>query len=108
MLRPGDVCQDTLASLQQLEPFGPGHSQPLFGARDCRVWRARAIGRAGDHLKVELRHGESRCTAIWWNRGDLTSSLPRGARVDAAFSLQADTYAGPGAVQMVLRDMFLS
>ena len=108
MLRPQDISQNTLTSLRQLEPFGQGHPAPVFGARGCRVTRARAIGKGGDHLKLELRHGEARCGAVWWNRGQYTGALHSGARVDVAFSLQDDTYSGAGAVQMILQDMYLS
>jgi single-stranded-DNA-specific exonuclease len=108
LLRPQDVSSGTLNSLRQLEPFGQGNPAPLFCARGCHITRARAIGKGGDHLKVELRHGDTRCGGVWWNKGQYTGALHSGARVDVAFSLQADTYSGGNAVQMILQDMYLS
>jgi single-stranded-DNA-specific exonuclease len=107
VLRPEDIAPATCAAVQQLEPFGPGNLRPVFGARSWQVVRAGAMGRQGDHLRVELRHGDRRCSAVWWDRGQLAGRLPAGRRVDAAFALQADAYRGPDSVQMVLQDMYL-
>lgn len=108
LIRPADIGMATVKALEPLEPFGEGHPVPVFGAQGCRIARVRAIGRRNEHLKMELRFGDTRCGAVWWNMGDAAAALHPGARVDVAFALQADRYTGADAVQMVLQDMFLS
>jgi single-stranded-DNA-specific exonuclease len=105
MLRPRDIGPQTLKFLDQLEPFGNGHQAPVFGARNCQVKAVRQIGRDSSHLKLELLVGGRRCNAVWWNQGGALDQIPRDQSIDAAFSLQEDTYAGDGSVQLVLKDV---
>ena len=107
MLKPADLTLDTVERLAALEPFGNGHRRPVFALEDCRVVWSRQIGTDGRHFKAELEVGGRRCTALWWNEKDLADQVRPGDRVNAAFELEADTYTGNGAVQMVLRDLYL-
>ena len=106
MLKPADLTLDTVEQLAALEPFGNGHRRPVFAIEDCRVVWARQIGK-GRHFKAELEVGGRRCAALWWNQKDLADQVRPGDRLSAAFELEADTYTGNGAVQMVLKDLYL-
>ncbi|MFH1569878.1 MAG: single-stranded-DNA-specific exonuclease RecJ [Gemmatimonadota bacterium] len=105
VLRAEDIAAHTAAELARLEPFGPGNEVPVFAARDLEVQACTRVGRGGEHLKLGLRAGDCRCTAVWWRNGEAASRLNRGDRIDAAFTLEEDTYTGNGAVQMVIRDL---
>ena len=107
MLKPADLTLDTVERLAALEPFGNGHRRPVFVLEDCRVVWSRQIGTDGRHFKAELEVGGRRCAALWWNQKDLADQVRPGDRLNAAFELEADTYTGNGAVQMVLRDLYL-
>ena len=65
------------------------------------------IGKEGVHLKLILDAGGQPCTALWWNRGEVAEKLTLGQYITVAFTLEEDTYAGRGTVQMVLKDMYL-
>ena len=41
-----------------------------------------------------------------WNQGPLAAAVRPGQRLRTAFTLEEDTYAGKGAVQMVIKDMY--
>lgn len=105
VLRPGDVSVGTWTSLARLEPFGNGNDAPVFVVRGCRVAAVRTVGRDGAHLKAELRLGDQRANCVWWGRGEVAGQLRRTQAVTVAFGLEPDTYAGNGAVQMVVRDI---
>lgn len=105
MLRPDDICRQTLEALSPLEPFGSGHQAPVFGARNCEVVSCSRIGRQGGHLKMELKVGGKSRSALWWNQGEEAAQVRPGQQIAAAFELQVDSYAGNDAVQMVLRDI---
>lgn len=107
MLKPADLTLDTVEQLAALEPFGNGHRRPVFALEDCRVVWSRQIGTDGRHFKAELEVGRRRCAALWWNQKDLADQVRPGDRLNAAFELEADTYTGNGAVQMVLKDLYL-
>ena len=106
MLKPVDLTLDTVEQLAALEPFGNGHRRPVFALEDCRVVWARQIG-SGRHFKAELEVSGRRCAALWWNQKDLADQVRPGDRLSAAFELEADTYTGNGAVQMVIKDLYL-
>ena len=105
VLRPDDIDIRTLRELARLEPFGPGNEVPTFAARDLEVLSCTRVGKEGEHLKLSLGAGDRVCSAVWWRSGAAAAGLNRGDRVDAAFTLEEDTYAGNGAVQMVVRDL---
>ena len=107
MLKPADLTLDTVEQLAALEPFGNGHRRPVFALEDCRVVWSRQIGTNGHHFKAELEVGGRRCTALWWNQKDLADQVRPGDRLSVAFELEADTYTGNGAVQMVIKDLYL-
>ena len=107
MLKPADLTLDTVEQLAALEPFGNGHRRPVFALEDCRVVWSRQIGTDGRHFKAELEVGGHRCAALWWNQKDLADQVRPGDRLSAAFELEADTYTGNGAVQMVIKDLYL-
>lgn len=47
-----------LEELRQLEPFGPGHLQPLFRFTEVRVQQVEKMGKQREHLKLICRaHG---------------------------------------------------
>ena len=54
---------------------------------------------------MEFEAAGASYTALWWNRGDLANELEPGRRLSAAFALEADNFAGNGAVQLVLKDL---
>jgi len=107
MLNPADLTLDAVEQLAALEPFGNSHRRPVFALENCRVVWSRQIGTDGRHFKAELAVGGRRCTALWWNQKDLANQMRPGDQLSAAFELEADTYAGNGAVQMVLKDLHL-
>ena len=106
MLKPADLALYTVEQLAELEPFGNGHEPPVFGLDDCRVVSVRQIGKDGLHFKAELEAGGRHCAALWWNQGPLAAELRPGQRLCVAFVLEEDTYAGNGAVQMMVKDMY--
>ena len=107
MLRPQDLGPRTLEALSRLEPFGTGHEVPVFALRDCAVDACTRIGRSGTHLKMKINIDGQGCSALWWNQGGRADKVDPGQRVTMAFALEEDTYAGGGAVQLVVKDMYV-
>jgi single-stranded-DNA-specific exonuclease len=104
-LRQEHVCEETIKELEALEPCGEGNRSPLFMVEGLKVVAVRRIGKDSSHLKVNLEAGGRPCAALWWGRGDAAQEIYPGQRLNAAFVLERDTYAGNGAVQLVLKDL---
>jgi len=105
VLLPADISLGTVTALGRLAPFGTGNEAPIFMARDCRVNRVRAIGRDGSHLKLELTSGGVSHDAVWWREGDRAAQISVGDRLDAAFSLESNTWNGRTRAQLRLEDL---
>lgn len=105
ILRPGDIDIAILGELARLEPFGPGNEVPTFAALGLEVHNCVRVGKGGEHLKLTLGASGRKHSAVWWRNGAAAGEINRGDRIDAAFTLEEDTYVGNGTVQMVVRDL---
>ena len=87
-----DLTLELAEEIQQLEPFGEGNREPVFGLRSVYFSDVKPLGADGRHLSVTLR--KSGLRAIQWNRGDLVEQLrAAGARPhDLKFTLAISDY----------------
>jgi len=90
---------DFWRSCQRLEPFGIGHTKPLFWTPRCLVLEQRRV--RGGHLQVELQQGNTRCRGIAWRWED-QPALPEW--VDLAFHLSLNRFRDRGTLQLELVD----
>lgn len=102
-----DVNERTVNEISALAPFGCGHPAPLFAAMGVEVagppvtWKEK-------HLRVPLRQDGRMLWLKAWNFAERASELPQGAFVDAALSLEEDSYAAANGMpgwSAVLRDV---
>ncbi len=97
----------TLAEINALAPFGCGHPAPVFAALDAEVAGPPSVWKQ-KHLRVPLRQNGRTVWLKAWNFAERLSELAPGARVDAALTLEDDTYsasAGLPGWSLVLRDV---
>jgi single-stranded-DNA-specific exonuclease len=87
-----ELDDDSVGQVLELAPFGNGNQPPLFAALNVEV--AGPPSPLGDkHLKVMVRqHGRSLILKAW-NFAARAQELQLGARIDAAFTLEEDSYA---------------
>jgi single-stranded-DNA-specific exonuclease len=95
---------DLLRTIARLEPTGFGNREAVFVSRDIPVRSARAVGAEGRHLKLAFEDEKGATVdAIGFRLGDRRADLP--ARVDAAYTLEANEYNGRITLQMNLKDI---
>jgi single-stranded-DNA-specific exonuclease len=102
-----DISQRTVTEISTLAPFGCGHPAPRFAALDAEVAGVPVIWKE-KHLRVPLRQQGRTLWLKAWNFAERASELPQGALVDAAFSLEQDSYAAANGMpgwSVVLRDV---
>ncbi len=107
VLSLAEINERTMAEINALAPFGCGHPAPLFAALDAEVAGPPAVWKE-KHLRVPLRQQGRMLWLKAWNFADRISELAPGSRIDAALTLEEDSYAaasGLPAWSAVLRDV---
>jgi single-stranded-DNA-specific exonuclease len=87
-----EISDAAVAEVLDMEPFGHGNPPPVFVSYDLEVAGTPAV-RRDRHLQINLRQNGRTLTLKGWNFAERAAELAPGARVDAAFSFEADDYA---------------
>ena len=87
-----DLTLELAEELRQLEPFGEGNREPVFGLKGVLFADAKPLGMDGKHLSVAFRNSGLR--AVWWNHGDLVEKLraESASPHDVTFTLAVSDY----------------
>jgi single-stranded-DNA-specific exonuclease len=99
-----DLDWKTYEDLRTLEPCGSGNPTPVFAARAVVLEGPPRILKE-KHLKLRVRQGAAAFDALGWQMAALESKLPAGARLDLAFTLEANFFRGEASLQLVLKDV---
>jgi len=100
-LRLAEVTMDLVRQIAQLEPFGLGNEEPLFGARGLEVAQSRIVG--NNHLKMYLRQNGKGIDSIGFDLGGMLGNARNGDLVDAAFLPVLNEWDGGRYVQLNLK-----
>jgi single-stranded-DNA-specific exonuclease len=93
-----EVDSELLRFVRSMEPCGMGNPEPLFASTGVTVIDRKAVGSAGEHLKLRLRQGWRTISAIAFRQGEQAATLPE--RVDVAFHLQVNDYWGTPEIEL--------
>ena len=102
-VEPGDISEDFLKELQQLEPFGEGNPGPRFVIRAVEIETASLIGKERDHFKARL--AQMGIEIIAFNRPDLIQQPLDTCRQDILFEPEENEFRGIKRLQLKLSDM---
>ena len=80
-------------SLQRLEPFGMGNPAPVFAALDVEVVSEPALMKE-KHMKFAAAQDGRVIPFKGFSMSHRIAEIPRGARIDIAFKMEADDYSG--------------
>lgn len=93
-----------LSQLEQMAPFGFGNPSPVLAGAQFPLYEVNTVGKDKAHLKCHFGlKGE--CEGIAFRKGEASDDLRNIKSVDVTFGLDWNTYRGPGAVQMMLKDV---
>lgn len=95
-----------LNQVQRLEPTGQENPQPVLLSENVRVRSARSVG-GGSHLKLVLDDGWGMGVhdAIAFGLGEHAAALKEGERIDIAYSVERNDFAGNRTLQLNIRDL---
>ena len=100
-LSPEDITKEALKVIKTFEPYGVANPFPVFASRNMTVEDIRAVGASSQHLKLQLDGFE----AIGFNMGSLRAQLRPGDKIDVAYTMEENKYAGDGSIQLKIKDI---
>ena len=92
--------------IRYLEPFGPGNPRPLFATRNLiNHHDTRAVGKEGEHLRLDVTDRAYAITGIAFKRGDMAKHIQNGNPVDICYELDENTFNNRTTIQMMVQDI---
>lgn len=104
-LNLGEVSLDTVASLEQLAPFGMDHKKPVFLVRDFTVLQTRSMGKDNSHLKFRIKQDGVECDVIAFSQGHLKDEFAQAQDLELAVTLSVNHWNGERNLQLMLVDV---
>jgi single-stranded-DNA-specific exonuclease len=95
-----EITDGLLQDLDRLEPYGPSNPEPVFLSRNVTVLSRRIVGEK--HLKLLLRHGDRRLSAIGFGMAE--APIEEGALLDVLHSPEYNEWNGTKSIQLRVRD----
>ncbi len=105
MLCPEDVSIRSIALLSRLEPFGMGNEKPVFSLCGLTVQNIGVMGIDNKHLRLRLTANGRQFSAVGFGMGGLIQNFRQGDRLDAAFTMEINSYQGNEQAQLLLKDI---
>lgn len=98
------LTPDFMCELMQMEPYGEGHPEPLFLARDVDVLESRLLGSQNNHLKLRLKqNGSETFDAICFS---YTQMRRPGAQIEQLlFHLRWNIWNGQRKLQIIVTEV---
>ena len=103
-LNPAALSVSMAESLSQLEPFGNGNPQPVFGLYNMELCEISPVG-GGGHLRLTLEKNGAVLTAMRFNTKAEDFPYQRGDKLDLAVQLEARVYRGQASLTIIVRDI---
>ena len=103
-LNPAALSVSMAQSLTQLEPFGNGNPQPVFGLFNMELSNVTPVG-GGGHLRLTLEKNGAVITAMRFNTKPEELPYYIGDKIDLAVQLEAREFRGQPSLTVIVRDM---
>lgn len=103
-LNPAALSVSMAQSLTQLEPFGNGNPQPVFGLFNMELSNVTPVG-GGGHLRLTLEKNGAVITAMRFNTNPEELPYHIGDKIDLAVQLEAREFRGQPSLTVIVRDM---
>lgn len=103
-LNPAALSVSMAQSLTQLEPFGNGNPQPVFGLFNMELSKVTPVG-GGGHLRLTLEKNGAVITAMRFNTKPEELPYHIGDKIDLAVQLEAREFRGQPSLTVIVRDM---
>ena len=100
------VTRSLVDALKDFAPYGLANYESVFVTRGLIVDQVRKIGAKQNHLKLKLKNPEKRAIdAVAFGLGAMADTIPVGALIDVAYTVDENTWNGTTTVQMKVKDI---
>ncbi|MDX2179418.1 MAG: single-stranded-DNA-specific exonuclease RecJ [Bryobacteraceae bacterium] len=86
--------ESSVADVMRLAPFGNGNPMPVFLLRAAKIGSATPMGESGKHFKIRFEQNGAKLFAKAWNFDERAGEIMPGVTVDAAVTVEDDSYWG--------------
>lgn len=100
-----NISVDDIEELSLLEPHGLGNPKPVFLIRSCFIKNYSAIGKEGNHLKLNLLIDGKEIDAIGFNLVDKYRNIVTGSIYDIIGSLSINEWNNRKKIQIEIKEM---
>jgi single-stranded-DNA-specific exonuclease len=95
---------DLVSHMKQMQPFGAGNPEPVFGTRNVKLISAKSVGNG--HLKLTVAQRDKVMDAIGFGMADSLEELRESdGMVAIAYVLEENTWRGVTNLQLRLKDV---
>ncbi len=92
--------------IRYLGPFGPGNPCPIFLTRRLINHRDTSkVGKAGEHLRLDVTDRTAAITGIAFRRGDMAEYIQNGKPIDVCYEIEENNFRGTTTIQMKVQDI---
>ena len=98
-----ELTLENVRKLDLLAPFGQENPVPCFMAPNVTLANHRAVGAGKNHFSCNLSDGTGQTAAIMFHCSDIETLLDTNSVVNAAFTLQIDSWRGRESVKAMLK-----
>ena len=102
-----DVTMDLVQSIQKMEPFGEGNSEPVFCTKNL-IAKSSPMILGKETLKFWVTDGKSTVSAVGFGMAKYKDLIKIGQPVDLAYQVIIDDWNKAPTVQLKLKDIRLS
>ncbi len=95
-----EVTQEQVEDLETLAPFGMGNPSPVLGFAHCQIQDATLLGKAKNHLKLTVVHGDNIYKGLLWQEGGRLHHFYAGEEAALAFAPRLNTFRDKTSVDL--------
>lgn len=106
-LNPSALSLDLAEALKELEPFGHGNPNPLFGVYGVTLFRITPIG-GGKHLRLLFSKGENSFQALLFGMTKERFCFNEGDLLDIAVTVDTNLYNGELSLSVQVKAIRMS
>ena len=92
--------------LEQLAPFGPKNSIPLFVTHKCQdTGASRLVGKDKDHLRIEVIDSDGGIiSGIAFSKGNYISEIKKQKKFSVLYSIHRNEFNGKNNIELNVKD----
>ena len=101
-----DINNKLYRILDQLAPFGPKNSIPLFVTHKCQdTGASRLVGKDKDHLRIEVIDSDGGIiSGIAFSKGNYISEIKKQKKFSVLYSIHRNEFNGKNNIELNVKD----